>query len=294
MAFPKLLQKLFQNNGAGDKLNQDIIPDIPYSKVTDAPVVDSALSPTSTNAVQNKVINSALDGKLSLSGGTMTGDIQFTDGDIWFNKQTLGIRGRTNDTYLEICPGPTSTFASKTGASLMMTGRDYTGNSIPKGCFFLTAANEANGNKSLSGSPSGSLTWDGKNVLTGNSAGLTVVAESYGANSWYRKYSDGWIEQWILTPQVSFTSWNKTLTWVTFPVAFTSTFYWTIAGERQTSYRSYYSQESGDSNVATFEGLVTLTVNKTGITGKSSWPSGSDHYNPVTLPANKWLYVCGK
>ena len=35
MALPKLLQKLFTNGGAGDKLNQDIIPDIPYSKVTD-------------------------------------------------------------------------------------------------------------------------------------------------------------------------------------------------------------------------------------------------------------------
>lgn len=30
MAFPKLLQKLFQNNGAGDKLNQDIIPEMNY------------------------------------------------------------------------------------------------------------------------------------------------------------------------------------------------------------------------------------------------------------------------
>lgn len=43
MAFPKLLQKLFQNNGAGDKLNQDIIPDIPYSKVTGAQVGDIKL-----------------------------------------------------------------------------------------------------------------------------------------------------------------------------------------------------------------------------------------------------------
>lgn len=39
MALPKLLQKLFTNGGAGDKLNQDIIPNIPYSKITDAPVV---------------------------------------------------------------------------------------------------------------------------------------------------------------------------------------------------------------------------------------------------------------
>lgn len=30
MAFPKLLQKLFQNNGAGDKLNKSIVPDLDY------------------------------------------------------------------------------------------------------------------------------------------------------------------------------------------------------------------------------------------------------------------------
>ena len=37
--------------------------------------VDSALSSTSTNPVQNKVIKSALDGKLSTSGGTLTGNL---------------------------------------------------------------------------------------------------------------------------------------------------------------------------------------------------------------------------
>lgn len=37
--------------------------------------VDSDLSSTSTNPVQNKVIKSALDGKLSTSGGTLTGNL---------------------------------------------------------------------------------------------------------------------------------------------------------------------------------------------------------------------------
>lgn len=37
--------------------------------------VDSALSATSENPVQNKVIKSALDGKLPLSGGTLTGSL---------------------------------------------------------------------------------------------------------------------------------------------------------------------------------------------------------------------------
>ena len=92
MAFPKLLQKLFQNNGAGDKLNQDIIPDIPYSKITDVPsiTVDSALSSTSENPVQNKVINSALDSVSTKAdnSGYQVGDIKLYAGsnvpDGWF------------------------------------------------------------------------------------------------------------------------------------------------------------------------------------------------------------------
>lgn len=38
-------------------------------------IVDSALSATSTNPVQNKIIKSAIDGKLSTSGGTLTGNL---------------------------------------------------------------------------------------------------------------------------------------------------------------------------------------------------------------------------
>lgn len=127
--------------------------------------------------------------RLPLSGGTMTGDLQFAGGNIRFNKRTFGICGRTNDTYLEICPGPTSAFASKTGASLMMSGRDYTGNSIPKGYFFLTAASEANGNKSLVGSPDGTLTWCGEPVLYGESGGFPVgFITLYGGSN----VPDGW------------------------------------------------------------------------------------------------------
>ena len=70
MAFPKLLQKLFQNSGAGSLLREDIIP------------VDSSLSTTSTNAVQNKVVKSSIDtlttsvnAKLPLSGGNITGSL---------------------------------------------------------------------------------------------------------------------------------------------------------------------------------------------------------------------------
>ena len=179
MAFPKLLQRLFQNNGAGDKLNQDIIPDIPYSKVTDAPVVDSALSSTSTNAIQNKVVNSALNGKLSLSGGTMTGTLVMAQGK-------NSIDGGVADGLVQI-----NAFGNSGGGQLRLLGKNATES---KGGFRLWA-NNGTSEVGLFGDADGSLVWNGKNVLTGNSAGLTVVAESCGANSWYRKYSDGWIEQ---------------------------------------------------------------------------------------------------
>lgn len=205
MAFPKLLQKLFQNNGAGDKLNQDIIPDIPYSKVTDAPSVDSALSSTSENPVQNKVINSALDGKLSTSGGTVSGAVTF-NGKITASelKRSAGqkeliIGGADNDGCVQLFPGESERFDDKKSASLFLTSTGYTGNTIAAGQFILSAMDTTTGRKSLVGYPNGSLTWCGKS-LTG---GLTVVAESYGASSWYRKYSDGWIEQGGLTNTMS-------------------------------------------------------------------------------------------
>nr|DAO63131.1 MAG TPA: hypothetical protein [Caudoviricetes sp.] len=354
MAFPKLLQRLFQNNGAGDKLNQDIIPEMNYlptsgGTVNGSVTINGTTVPVSGSTETYKegikfgwgseISQSRPNGLdiwakrgdattvLAIYGekkdGDTTGDtpgIYLRAGDgtssnslrVSISECTLNdkfrmihktnqagdsfhwLEGLNSNSVLCLAPFSNTSFVNKKSSSLFLSTPDYTGNAIPAGAFYLSAMDATTGSKSLVGKPDGTLTWCGQRVLTGSSAGLTVVAESYSANSWYRKYSDGWIEQWILTPQVSFMSRNKTLTWVTFPVAFTSTFYWTIAGERQTSYRSYDSQESGDSNVDTYEGLVTLTVNKTGITGKSSWPSGSDHYNPVTLPANKWLYVCGK
>lgn len=90
MAFPKLLQKLFQNNGAGTKLRSEILPDIPYSSITGAPTTDSALSATSTNPVQNKVIKAAIDSVSTsvLSSGYQVGDLRLYAGtdvpDGWF------------------------------------------------------------------------------------------------------------------------------------------------------------------------------------------------------------------
>lgn len=58
--------------------------------------VDSSLSASSTNPVQNKVIKSALDGKLSTSGGTLTGNLngQYITGT-WLQTTRATDLGRT-------------------------------------------------------------------------------------------------------------------------------------------------------------------------------------------------------
>ena len=67
-------QEVYEWMKANNKTNEDelyLTPDASGSTT-----IDSALSSTSTNPVQNKVIKSALDGKLSTSGGTLTGNLE--------------------------------------------------------------------------------------------------------------------------------------------------------------------------------------------------------------------------
>ena len=86
MAFPRLFQKLFQNDGASSMLRTDIIP------------LDSALSTISLNGVQNKIINAAVEkiwawlypvGFIGMYGGTDVPDGWFRcDGSTIADMQT--------------------------------------------------------------------------------------------------------------------------------------------------------------------------------------------------------------
>lgn len=197
MALPKLLREIFENDGAGPKFRADKVP------------VDGALSATSENPVQNKVINSALDGKLSLSGGIMT------DG-ITFNKTTGFIGKVDKNGYLALSGGNEISTGGAGSAILWLCGGDASSPINSPGVFSLEASKGTYGQSGFSsfelkGKPDGTLTWGMHNVIS-------VVAESYGANSWYRKYSDGWIEQ----GGESYFPKNVATLETTFPIAFTS------------------------------------------------------------------------
>ena len=130
--------------------------------VDDAKItVDSALSSTSTNPVQNKVINAALGKYLPLAGGTMTGSIT-RDGLLAQN----GVSGSN----ISINGG---TGGMNHGGTLGLYDKNHT---TDGGCFILRAASDGTNYKDLRGAPDGTLTWDGVSLIpTGTKAGAGYV-----------------------------------------------------------------------------------------------------------------------
>lgn len=116
-------------------------------------------------------IDTSLAGYLPLTGGNMTGNLTFGD----FAFKPFGA-------HIDIGYD----WDSKKGAGLAFRSSNYSTDS-QQGAFLIYARNGEGTTAQLEGYPNGTLKWANKNV---------VVVESWrnGAN-WYRKYSDGWIEQ---------------------------------------------------------------------------------------------------
>lgn len=75
-----------------DGNNTYVMTNIPDNEISYDIIVDDALSDTSVQPVQNKVIKSAIDGKLDLSGGIMQGKI-IMDGHDITNVNELALEG---------------------------------------------------------------------------------------------------------------------------------------------------------------------------------------------------------
>lgn len=153
--------------------------------------VDSALSSTSTNPVQNKVINAALGKYLPLAGGTMTGSIT-RDGLLAQN----GVSGSN----ISINGG---TGGMNHGGTLGLYDKNHT---TDGGCFILRAASDGTNYKDLRGAPDGTLTW----------MGISLLGTSGKTANGYIKLPDGLIIQWGRGASVS----GETTAETTFPIAF--------------------------------------------------------------------------
>ena len=341
MAFPKLLQKLFQNNGAGDKLNKSIVPDLDYLPKsggtvdgsvtingTTVPVSGSTetykegikfgwgseISQSRPNGLDIWAKRGDAETVLALYGEKKDGDTtgntpgmffragdgtntkvmhlsptKGLDADVYELRRSAGqqyidIYGADNDGCIVLSPGITGHFTSKKSASLYITSTGYTGNAIPAGSFYLNAMDATTGVKPLAGSPDGTLRWCGKNVLTGNSAGLTVVAESYSANSWYRKYSDGWIEQGGIF-FYSTSTWPSNNNRVTLAIPFSTAVYGYAIGGPASATGSY--DTGGDSGSTYYATVSFAGVNKTQVLFSVSQ---QDHSANATLsiPVVAW------
>ena len=246
MAFPKLLQKLFQNNGAGDKLREDVMPKdyLPTSGGT----IDGSVTINGTTTTNESGSTTYKEG-IKFGWGSEISQSTPNGLDIWAKKgdatTVLALYGEANEAgtkpgiFMRAGDGTSTksmrldTTGLKIGCDVTVTGSRYiksatsTGGNLfidstgcalhgnntgyqdgaslllrsstypndQKGKFFIFAALSSSQNCALVGTPTGTLTWAGKDLSK-----TTIVAESYSANSWYRKYSDGWIEQggWLV------------------------------------------------------------------------------------------------
>lgn len=164
MALPKLLQKLFQNGGAGDKLNPEIVPEI--KKLMLGNHVLELQEDGSLKLDENLVITSA--------GGTVDGMLTM-GGDVIKNKNVtswLAIFGGTN-------------FENGAGLELCGGSREHS-----TGEFFLSARIDNNNVYKLNGQPNGKLLWGDKRVITEDTplapdydSGVTVSSSGLTAPS---------------------------------------------------------------------------------------------------------------
>lgn len=127
---------------------------------------------------------------LQLSGGTISGIIKANTHD--FIERTV------DNSYTAIRGG--SGFDK--GSSLVLYGKDES-----DGARFRLIANDGTNIANLIGKANGELLWNSRNVA--------VVDTWRSGNSWYRKYSDGWIEQGgsvVCSTDISASSTNITFT----------------------------------------------------------------------------------
>ena len=251
--------------------------------IPSAVTVDSALSSTSTNPVQNKAVYSALAGKMN----TVTLAKVATSGSYsdLSNKPSLATVA-TSGSYADLSNKPTIPSAVTVDSALSTTSTNPVQNKVIN----TALASKVNASALATVATSGSYN-DLLNKPT-ISSGITVVAESYTSSGWYRKYSDGWIEQGIpFSMSLAGSSGTKT---INFLLSMNTVYGWSGPFPNYTRTFTYYSYDerySGYDRVSVAVTTSSLTITKT-FSGPSDTNSYSQSSWPVYLQGT--LIVFGK
>jgi hypothetical protein len=171
-------------------------------KVTKAQVGLGNVNNTSdANKPISTATQTALNGKLSTTGDTITGNLNVQNADIVF-KDTQHTTSPTSDTWHE----DQISFADKNSTRIGYIQPMFKSDGSVE--LAITASDPTNGAKSLRVGSNG-LTYSGKEIIR-----LVAKQDPTWENhhAWYRKYSDGWVEQ---GGRLNITSDNRT---ITFPV----------------------------------------------------------------------------
>lgn len=112
--------------------------------------------------------------------------------------------------------------SSTGGAYLRMYGKDH---SSGQGTFHI-AASDGTTSKVLKGTPDGDLTWNGKPIVVLVAEQKPTSANGY---TWYRKYSNGWVEQGGITTFAKHNSNSSKENTVSLPVEMADTQYYVAA-----------------------------------------------------------------
>ena len=159
MSYPKLYRDFLENEGAGPLLRADRMPVIETAGIADGAVTEAKLSQS----------------YLPTTGGTITGSFKINDGTDTFTQLT---RTPDNGVFLE------NVKDGKVLNRFVLRNPDR----ATRGGYFELDANDGTNKSTLTGTPSGALSWNAKPVIT-------LVDSWHSGSSWYRKYSDGWVEQ---------------------------------------------------------------------------------------------------
>lgn len=199
MALPKLMQDIFENNGAGPKFLEGKVP-------KDFSAAISAPGASFTGNVSATTVNAT---SLVATGESNLGFTRIRGAGCLFTESS-GSKGLGMSADL-----PDGTFGA------IVSVRNANDPQNPGGVYFYTRSPESGINitHGLQFRNDGSLLLDGKKMVY-----VTDTMMSSDHNTWYRKYSDGWIEQGgrVSTGQ-DVNSHSVTGVAITFPIPFAAT-----------------------------------------------------------------------